>query len=51
MDLSDLKSFAHSLKEKFAIVADAAWPEDQLKSPVAKLLEVVGNRYGLAQVR
>ena len=47
MDLSDLKSFATELREKFTIAADAAWLEDQLKSPVAKLLEDVGNRYGL----
>ena len=47
MDLSDLKSYAQSLKEKFTIAADAAWPEDQLKSPVAELLEAAGNRYGL----
>ena len=46
MDLSDLKSFAQSLKEKFTI-ADAASPEDQLKFPVAHLLEAAGHRYDL----
>lgn len=46
MDLSDLKTFAHSVKGKFAI-ADAASPEDQLKPSVADLLRAVGERYGL----
>ena len=46
MDLSDLKSFAQSLKEKFTI-ADASSPEDQLKFPVTHLLEAAGNRYDL----
>jgi len=46
MDLSDLKSFAQGLKEKFTI-ADAASPEDQLKFPVAHLFEAAGDRYDL----
>ena len=46
MDLSDLKTFAHSVKGKFAI-ADAASPEDQLKPSVADLFQAVGERYGL----
>ena len=46
MELSDLKSFAQGLKEKFTI-ADAASPEDQLKFPVAHLLKAVGGQYDL----
>ena len=46
MDLSDLKSFAQSVKEKFTI-ADASSPEDQLKFPVTLLFEAVGDRFGL----
>ena len=46
MDLSDLKTFAHSVKGKFAI-ADAASPEDQLKPSVADLFQAAGERYGL----
>lgn len=46
MDLSDLKRFASSVKEKFAI-ADSASPEDQLKPSVTGLFEDVGERYEL----
>lgn len=46
MDFSDLKSFASSVKDKFAI-ADSASPEDQLKPSVTGLFEDVGESYDL----
>ena len=46
MDLSDLKQFAQSVKEQFSVAAEAAAPEEQLKSPVTQLFAAAGDRYG-----
>ncbi|MCJ8519079.1 hypothetical protein ABID21_002212 [Pseudorhizobium tarimense] len=47
MDLSNLETFAESLKTKFSLPGLAS-PEDQLKPVVADLLRLAGASYGLA---
>lgn len=47
MDISSLEAFAETLKSKFALPG-AASPEDQLKAPVALLLEAAGQSFGWA---
>jgi len=46
MKLAALETFADTLKSKFALPGSAS-PEDQLKPPVAELLEAAGAQYGL----
>jgi len=46
MKLAALETFADTLKSKFALSGSAS-PEDQLKPPVAELLEAAGAQYGL----
>ncbi|WP_336056876.1 type I restriction enzyme HsdR N-terminal domain-containing protein [Nitratireductor sp. CH_MIT9313-5] len=46
MDISELESFADTLKVKFALPGTAS-PEDQLKSVVAELVKSAGTAYGL----
>ena len=46
MEESTLRNFAERLKANFALPGDA-WPEDQLKQPVADLLREVGAAFGV----
>ena len=46
MNYSNLQKFAAGLKANFSLPGSAS-PEDQLKSPVADLLETAGADYGL----
>ncbi len=46
MDFSSLETFAETLKGKFALPGSAS-PEDQLKEPVADLIEETGKSFGL----
>lgn len=45
MDLSDVKAFADTLRNKFSLPGSAS-PEDQLKGPVADLLKKAGTNFG-----
>ena len=47
MDISSLEAFTETLKSKFALPG-AASPEDQLKAPVALLIEAAGQSFGFA---